>query len=245
MIYLTCKLLIIMNNLLVYNTKDNYQLSLIIAMFYNKQCMITDNNLLCLYLNEYIKDKIINKIKNNIPLYNKIHTDLNKILYNSGYYEDNILDLHNFFFDKFNITHIDLLIDDVVKSVKYISVNIPEHTYVINLSSLIYDKIGILTNTPDIITIYLGVHPNVSINIQKRMAFTGQKRYLVNYIWYFYSVICYSQITLKYYVIFIYHNEYYIFDADNIPCIYKADMTDVHLVERIKRESVLIYYRKN
>ena len=170
---------------------------------------------------------------------------LNKIFYNTGYYESDILSLHNFFFDQFNITNTELLLEDKIKQVKYISVIIPDHTYVINLCNLIYTKIGLLVNTPDLIAIYTGIHPNTSINIQKRIAFTENKRFLVNYIWTFYSVVCYNQLKNKYYVLFIYREDYYIFDADSISCIYRADMKDSYLVEKIKRESVLIYYRKN
>lgn len=103
---------------------------------------------------------------------------------------------------------------------------------------------------PMIIPIYLnrknknGDTVLCQVDIMKKIRFKKKNIKYQNMFWTIHSVICFSNSGGgNYYTITNTNNNWYMFSNDRIPSLLKINMDDKFISEKIKKESVLIFYR--
>jgi hypothetical protein len=210
----------------------------------NKSVLLKDTNMFNLIL-EKINDKkkIIDKNKNI-----------------------NINNIFHFIYTIFNIEKVNVFKQNLItkqnienKYISYINLYINNKSKVIHINDLIESwiclnndlYINFINNIPTILPLYInrydkkGNYNNCEIIIKQNInPFEFyKKKNIDNYIWNFYSTICYCVNIKQYYCIINNDNRWYLFNHNNTPCFSNISMSDSMIVNKIKKESVFIFYK--
>jgi hypothetical protein len=254
-------------------TKSTYIDAILIALLYPCNKIITtditnlkeiDYNLI--YLQEYIKSNIINKIKKNKSIQSHVLLDFKQLLYKSGWeydednnqtlnYEQYISKFYVFISKKIAIEPIKIIKNNqIIVPMSYITLNTPKHITNITIKQLFNSflinnsKNSYTIQSPTkylILPLYINRENNKDILIDLQKKIILNKHSLTSGITlYFYSSICYNTVSNYYYVLFTGDNiTYYIYNNQLIPNIIKIDITNEIIAKLIKKECIFVFYK--
>lgn len=231
--------------------------SLLVGLYLNKSILDNTlknniNNVVGMYLQEYIKHNFLNRIRNGKSVTGDIVETIRVLLINCGwdilFNQSPINDFYNFFSDLLEINKINLLNKD---SIRYIQHNLNEDISVKDIVNKWIKHHNFMTNTPALVPIFINRFENDTKNInqvviQKKICPLLNKSLIGSYEWIFHSAICHKGSNIKnghYYTLIKINTKWYIFDNKHIPSLREISMSDEKIVENIKRDCVLIMYR--
>jgi len=184
------------------------------------------NNLM-IYLQEFIKYKIINKkfiISNDDK--NICLLLCEKLGLNNNY---------SFIFDIFNVNKIEINNNKIINIIPLFD-DINKNTTIKKLLNNWQIKENItLTNIPQFICLNITRNNKIQIDIQKKIKLNTNNN------WNFYSALCKHE--NDYYVLLYKDDEFYIYDYNNELQFYKVKMNDKNVIDMIKYECVFVVYK--
>lgn len=230
-----------------------------------------NNNIELIYIYRFLNDKFINKLKNNksilnndICLFEQLLNNKNK---NINLEKLNIKDMFSLISSIFKLDEISILRKNIITKkisakikYKFIELNLMNNSINIHdINSMIHSwitmnddlYINYINNIPSIIPLYINrynknnIYNDSDVIIQTNInIFDFYKSDEFNtYIWTFYSSICYCLNKKQYYTIINYDNDWYLFNDNNVPCFNKIFMNDNMIVNKIKKESIFVFYK--
>ncbi len=191
--------------------------------------MVTTNNLI-IYLEEFIKYKIINK--------KFIITDNDAIVCSLLCIKlglDNIQNNYQFIFDIFNVNKIEIDNNKIINMIT-LHVNTNKQTTIKKLLNewQTNENINII-NIPQFICLNIIRDKDIQIDIQKKI-----KLNTINN-WNFYSALC--KHNNEYYVLLHKDDDYYIYDPNINQQFYTIKMDNKEIADKIKQECIFIVYK--
>lgn len=185
------------------------------------------NNLI-IYLQEFIKYKIINK---NFIMNDKDVNICLLLCMKLGLYENN----YSFIFDIFDVNKIVINNDKIIKMIT-LSTNINKHTTIKKLLNNWQMKEDvIITNIPQFICLNIIRNNKIQIDIQKKIKLNTNNN------WNFYSALC--KHDNEYYVLIHKDDEFYIYDSNDKQQYYRVKMNDKNIVDMVKQECIFVVYK--
>ena len=231
-----------------------YTPSLIENIFLNTVPKKLDN----IYLQEIIKDKFVDIIKNGKSVLFDTINEIRNIFFMYGWldYEticnnQNINVFYNFIAETL-ITPIKLQKNDDTDSnidhTYYIDINLNEESDKIILLKDVYNNWlttnkKMIINIPHILPFYINRNNNKNkINIQRRIKLDPSDNDNI-LDWIFHSAICLNDD--HYYTLLQNCGQWFIYDNNNVPCIHEVKMNDIEIINKIMTEVVMIFYVYN
>jgi hypothetical protein len=202
----------------------------IIALFHTNPDTIfsKQTNNLIIYLQEFIRYKIINK--NFIINENDANMCL-LLCMKLGLINDN----YSFIFDIFDINKIEINNDKIIKIIKITTTTNNNTTIKKLLTNWQKEEDITITNIPQFICLNIIRNNKIQIDIQKKIKLNTDNN------WIFYSALC--KRDNDYYVLLYKDCEYYIYDSNDKQQYYNVKMDDKKVVNMIKNECIFIVYK--
>jgi len=254
-----------MHNFIVedgYNT--SYMDSLFMGLFYTPS--LIENIILNtnpkkidnVYLQEIIKDKFVDIIKNGKSILSDTINEIRNIFFMYGWLDYDTICTHqtvnnfyNFIAEMFvspikiqqNCDKID---DTIYNDIYFINIDLNEKNENILSLKEVYLKWlehtqYTIINIPPILPFYINRNNNkTKINILRRIKLHSHDNALD---WLFYSAICLKDD--HYYTLIHNCGKWFIFDNDQIPCLNEVKMNDIDFINKIMTEVVMIFYIYN
>lgn len=264
-----------------YNT--SYISNLLISLFYpntslyysfleNNDNIDLNKNLLDVYFQEIIKNKLIDPFRKKQSIGSEIINEIRNYLFYSDWKdislihnENNLLDLYKYLLDIFNSTKIEVtnLNDNIVK-LDYIELIINELDNETNIKNLINDWLKKnqykLSNIPPIICLKINRQTDIDnseiMNIITKLSNTEylvdiQKKIKLenNYNddtlrWSIQSIICRDSTNKeKYYSYINREDTWYYLNDNEIPSFYEVNIKQEEIMKDIKKNSYTIFYK--
>lgn len=216
---------------------DNNIIPIIISFFYVEQTTIPSLNIqssnnLFIYLQEFIKHKILNK---NLALTKNDMSICESLFFKLGMNNDNVHNAYSFIIDTFNVQKLRTN-DDKISIINLSTNNHKNNTNIkkMLLEYLDDENINII-NSPQYIFINLIRDNKIQVDIQKKI------RLNTNYNWFFYSALCKKD--NDYYVLLVRDGLWFVYNpAIDIP-LYEVKMSDKQFSDCIKNECVFLIYK--
>lgn len=236
-----------------YNT--SYISTLLVGLFYTSSMIY--NNILesnpdnhnFIYLQEMIKLNFINPLRKNISITRNIINEIRNYSFLNGWINDepekileqqSIIEYYLFIVKNMNQHHL---------GKEYIKLNLENNnnqTIKILLNKWLTTNDHIYQDiVPHFVTLYLNrfeddkYDTKVDINEKIRLNHKNHK-------WIIHSVICYTNDNINsghYYAILSHNNKWLMFDDLSIPSIREIDMSNKDLINKIKKECLLLIYK--
>jgi hypothetical protein len=209
----------------------SYISSLLVAMFLSPS-KISDmlksdlDNVTVYYLQEVIRSKFVEQVRNNRSLELSIVNEIRNIcLFMNWKHNENPLSL-------FNVNDFYTFLLNNIGNVKCNYILNPENVSIeVSTTDLTKDIVPLDKNV-DFVSFYVNRKNNRPIDIMKGFKFNGDK--VIKHI---HSIVCFSE---RYYAIVKVNDVWYLFDEMALPSICSLDIKLVK--ERIERDCVLIFY---
>ena len=138
--------------------------------------------------------------------------------------------------------------DNEIDNIYSIDINLNENSDKIILlkdaySNWLNTNKKMIINIPHILPFYINRNNNKNkINIQRRIKLDPND--MDNTVdWIFHSAICLND--EHYYTLLQNCGKWYIYDNNNVPCIYEVKMKDVEIINKVMTEVVMIFYVYN
>jgi len=243
-----------------YNT--SYMDSLFMGLFYTPSLIenIILNNIPKkidnIYLQEIIKDKFVDIIKNGKSVLFDTINEIRNIFVMYRWLDYDIIcnpqpvnEFYNFVGDTF-LSPIQLQKkgSTVTNNVYYININIDDKSNnILSLKDIyikwLQNEQSTIINIPHILPFYISRMNNKNkINIQKRIKLDPNDNDNV-LDWTFHSAICLKDD--HYYTLLQNCGKWFIYDNNNVPCINEVKMNDMDIINKIMLEVVMIFYVYN
>jgi hypothetical protein len=216
---------------------DNNILPIIISFFHieqttNPSLNIQSSNNLFIYIQEFIKHKIINK---NLTLTKNDMLICETLFFKLGMNNDNIHNAYSFIIDTFNIQKVETNDDKI----SIINLNTNAHKYNTNIKKMLLkylcdENINII-NSPQYIFINIIRNNKIQIDIQKKI------RLNTNHNWFFYSALCKKDD--EYYVLLSKDGLWFVYNPNCDNSLYEVKMNDTQLCNNIKDECIFLIYK--
>ena len=236
-----------------YNT--SYITSVLISLFYNNTYLedlllnrcTNDNKFL--YLQEYIKNEIISKIKENKTIFSDSINKIRIISHLLGWKSiNNLFDEYNvkdFFY--FLMHSFDGLSYNKTNEIAYLTIDAVDNSTVkteldLYINNVFNNEIN-LTKIFPLLTININrTKHNGKIDIEKKI----KMQYIIcdnklEIKWFFHSAICYND-KFYYSIIFI-NKKWFVFSDNYSPSFISIDMGNTKIINKIKSEIVLVFYK--
>lgn len=264
-----------------YNT--SYISNLLISLFYpntslyysfleNNDNIDLNKNLLDVYFQEMIKNKLIDPFRKRQSIGSETINEIRNYLFYSDWKdislihnENNLLDLYKYLLDIFNSTKIEVTnINDNTVKLDYIELIINELDNETNIKNLINDWLKKnqykLSNIPPIICLKINRQTDIDnseiMNIITKLSNTEylvdiQKKIKLenNYNddtlrWSIQSIICRDSINKeKYYSYINREDTWYYLNDNEIPSFYEVNIKQEEIMKDIKKNSYTIFYK--
>jgi len=216
-----------------------------------------------IYLQEIIKDKFVDIIKNGKSVLFDTINEIRNIFFMYGWLDYDTIcnnqpvnNFYNFIADTFvlsikiqkkdNVNNDDLVSD--YNNMYCININLNEKSdNMISLKDVylkwLQQEQIMITNIPHILPFYINRNNNENkINIQRRIKLDPNDN--DNTLdWLFHSAICLKDD--HYYTLLQNCGKWFIYDNNNIPCINEVKMNDIEIINKIMTEVVMIFYVYN
>lgn len=216
-------------NKVMSTNKNSFIVETVIALCHTNYDNIfsKQTNNLIIYLQEFIKYKIINNkfiISNDDK--NICLLLCEKLGLNNNY---------SFIFDIFNVNKIEINDDKIINIIPLID-DINKNTTIKKLlNNWQIRENNTLTNVPQFICLNITRNNKIQIDIQKKIKLNTNNN------WNFYSALC--KHNNEYYVLLYKDDEFYIYDSNNELQFYKVKMNDKNVIDMIKYECVFVIYK--
>jgi hypothetical protein len=244
-----------------YNT--SYITSLLVGLFYaptNYYDLLLDSmpsDIKIVYLQELIKNNLVEPLRKNIVINNSIINEIKNILLLFDFINkeqfiksQNILNLYNII--NSNSICTEYITNNQIINIPFINLTISNNEKETNLSTLVkkwlYDNIIVphlsqhieLKKIPSILPIYINKKNDEDIDIKYQIKPFYNIDKFSNVTMSIHSIICYSKLDNHYYTIFLDKKEWILFSDKLVPSFIKIDIKNNH---KIRKEVVLVIYK--
>jgi hypothetical protein len=215
---------------------NNCVIPIIFSLFYIEPDIFLNKpstNNFIIYLQEFIKYKILNK--------NYISTidDLNickQICGKLGVIGDNIPNIYLLMFKIFNMDEIEICGN---KMIKIITISPKSNKYNSSIKKMLEywqtNGDNTITNIPQFIFLNIVKDKKIFVDIQKKIKLNTNNN------WGFYSALC--KADDHYYVLLCKDNMWFVYNKNNNNLLWEVKMDDVEIVNNIKQDCIFVIYK--